>query len=340
MRRITKIALTLLLTAALLTPAGCGTGAEPVRVSRPALGTMVTIEAYGPSDAAVRAAIDRAFGEIALVEGQLDSYSATSAVAAVNATPFKWHRLPPDATDILDRVGALGVDDAFSPYLLGIVKLYDFGGEDRVPAAGEIGAALDAASISERDGELFRFMGASSTYAVPGLDFGGAAKGLALDRAREALRVDGAVTAAIVSAGSTTVTLGDKPDGEPWRVGVEDPRTADTIRAIAEWAGDGALSTSGDYQQYFERDGMRYHHILDPKTGSPARGTRSLTIVGRFSGLDSDILSTALFVEGPEAALAYAAEHDLGCYVVDGEGRTHLAPAPAETRISLIESSE
>jgi len=337
MRRTTSIALAMLLAVALLAPSGCSNGDRPVRVSRPALGTMVTIEAYGPSATAVRATIDEAFNQIAQLETQLDSYSTTSAIAAVNAAPFEWRQLPSDAVEILDRVQEMQVDGAFSPYLLGVVKLYDFDGSDRVPTAGAIGAALQTASMPERTGDLFRFVGISSTTAMPGLDFGGAAKGLALDRAREALAGSGDVTAAIVSAGSTTVTFGDKPDGEPWRVGVEDPREPGVVVAVAEWSGSAALSTSGDYQQYFERDGIRYHHILDPKTGTPAQGTRSLTIVGRFSGLDSDILSTALFVDGPEAALEYAADNELGCFIVDSEGRTHLAPAPAETGITLAD---
>src|SRR5690606_31696490 len=147
---------------------------------------------------------------------------------------------------------------------------YDFGGEGHVPTTGELSAALLTASIPERDGDRMRFAGISSSTAVPGLDFGGAAKGLALDRAREALRSHGGVTAALITAGSTTVTLGTKPDGEPWRIGVEDPREPGRIRVVAAWVGDGALSTSGDYQQYFERDGVWYHHILDPATGRPA----------------------------------------------------------------------
>jgi thiamine biosynthesis lipoprotein len=305
--------------------------------SRAVLGTYVTIEAYGEDKAAVRVAVDDAFEAIARVDTELDAYSETSTLAAFNATPFEWQTLPQDAVEILDSVDRLGVSGEFSPVLLGVVGLYDFGGAGHVPTDGELSSALLAASMPERDGDQMRFGGIASSYSLPGLDFGGAAKGLALDRAREALRASGSVTAAIVGAGSTTLTLGTKPGGDPWRVGIEDPRTTEVIRAVSEWTGDAALSTSGDYQQYFERGGVRYHHILDPRTGEPVRGTRSLSTVGRFSGLDSDILSTALFVSGPDAALAYAAENGLGCYVVDGEGRTRLAPAPAETGISLVE---
>ncbi len=330
--------LVLALAAVLMAVSGCG-DAPPMSVSRPALGTIVTIDAYGADESDVQEAIDAAFSAMAEVESQLDAYSPTSDIAEINADPFAWHELPEGATEILDAVERLRVSTTFSSTLLGVVKLYDFGGEGHVPTEGELSAALIASAMPERDGTRIRFAGLSSSYAVPGFDFGGAAKGLALDRARAALRDHGGVTAALISTGSTTVTLGTKPDGEPWRVGVEDPREPGTVRMVGEWTGDATLSTSGDYQQYFERGGVRYHHILDPRTGEPARGTQSLTVVGRISGTDSDILSTALFVSGPDAALAYARDHGLGVFVVDSEGRTRFAPAPANSGITLAEGS-
>lgn len=334
-RRITALALAL----ALVAPSGCASTPRPVSVSRPALGTIVTIDGYGTDQTAVRRAIDEAFATIADVEAALNAYSPTSTVAAFNATPFEWQELPQDARVILGAVDRLGVGDTFSPYLLGVERLYDFGGANRVPTDAELSAAVHAASMPERDGARMRFRRVANATGVPGLDFGGAAKGLAMEAARDVLRSSGAVTAALITAGSSTVTLGTKPDGKPWRIGVEDPRKQNVVRLIAEWTGEGSLSTSGDYQQYFERDGVRYHHILDPKTGAPARGTRSLTVVGRVSGTDSDILSTALFVDGPDAALAYAKRHGLGLFIIDSEGRTHLASAPADSAITLAEQA-
>lgn len=326
----------LLLATAL---AGCNDATKPVRVSRQALGTSVTIEAFGADEEAVSASVAAAFDAIARVDAELDAYDPTSTVSAFNARPFEWHAIPASVVEILDTVDALGVGDAFSPALFGVVQLYDFGGEGHVPTAGELSAALLSASILERDGDRMRFAGISSSTAEPGLDFGGAAKGLALDRAREALRANAAVTAALITAGSTTVTLGTKPDGEPWRIGVEDPRESGRVRAVASWTGDGALSTSGDYQQYFQRDGVWYHHILDPRTGRPVPGVRSLTVVGRISGLESDILSTALFVRGPVAAAVHAAENDLGLYLVDATGQAQLVPAPEAVGLDLTEQA-
>jgi thiamine biosynthesis lipoprotein len=315
--------------------AGCDGAVMPVRVSREALGTFVTVEAFGDDETAARDAVDSAFHAIASVQTELDAYDLRSAVAAFNASPFEWHTLPPSAVEILDAVDALAVEDVFSPALFGVVRLYDFGGEGHVPTDGERSAAVLAASLLERDGDRMRFAGISSSDALPGLDFGGAAKGLALDRAREALRSHGTVTAALITAGSTTVTLGTKPDGEPWRIGVEDPREAGRVRVVAAWTGDAALSTSGDYQQYFERDGAWYHHVLDPATGRPAAGVRSLTVVGRISGLESDILSTALFVRGLARAQETARANGAGLFVIDTSDRETLDEAPSGDGISL-----
>jgi len=326
-------ALILLLLATVLT--GCDSAARPVRVSHQALGTSVTIEAFGDDEQAARGAVEAAFEAIAGVQAELDAYDPQSALATFNAAPFEWHTLPASAVEILDAVETLGVGDAFSPALFGVVRLYDFGGEGHVPTEGELSAALVTASMPERDGDRMRFAGISSSTAIPGLDFGGAAKGLALDRAREALRSRGAVTAALITAGSTTVTLGTKPGGEPWRIGVEDPRQPGLVRVVAAWTGDGALSTSGDYQQYFERGDAWYHHILDPKTGRPASGVRSLTVAGRISGLDSDILSTALFVRGPARAREAARANGAGLFVIDASDRETIVQAPSGDGVSL-----
>lgn len=326
-----------------------GCSDKPVEVSREALGTVVSVTAYGEDEDAVTAAVEQAYAAMAAVEAQLDVYDQASALTQLNANPYQAAALPPDAIAILDQVNALGVSAEFSPTLLGVTRLYDFGGDGTVPNPDDLGLALQASKqfvrTPEGAGSFSRLaepdarLDAGGVLA-PGLDLGGAAKGLALDRARETLRASGAVTAAIISSGSSTVTLGSKPDGKAWRIGVEDPRDPDRIVATFAFEGDGALSTSGDYQQYFERDGRRYHHILHPATGRPAEGVRSLTVAGSsLSGLDSDILSTALFVRGGEEAESYASDHGLALFVVDAEGRALLVPAPADSGLSVDEKS-
>ena len=132
------------------------------------------------------------------------------------------------------------------------------------------------------------------------IDLGGIAKGHAVDRAIEILAAAG-VTQAIVAAGGDSRILGDRR-GRPWSVGVQHPREEEKMIAVLPLV-DTAVSTSGDYERYFERDGMRFHHILDPASGDSARGLRSVTIMGP-EGIFTDALSTAVFVLGADAGLA------------------------------------
>ena len=339
MRRAFVVSIIVVLSGALLVLAGCGD--EPVVVSREALGTVVTVTAYGEDEAAVTAAIEGAYAAMAAVETQLDAYDNASAVAQYNAKPYTPAALPADANVILDEIAALGIGADFSPTLLGVLRLYDFEGTPKVPADADLALAVAAANTFRRnpDGTVEFMRGDNPDTRLdaggllaPGLDFGGAAKGLALDRARESLKASGAVTAAIISSGSSTVTFGTKPDGSDWVIGIEDPRDPEEIVATFTFEADGALSTSGDYQRYFEQDGRRYHHILHPSTGRPADGLRSLTVAGTsLSGLGTDILSTALFVMGPGEAQEWATDHGVAIYAVDTGGRALVVPAPDDS---------
>jgi thiamine biosynthesis lipoprotein ApbE len=300
------------------------------------------------------------------VYGGEDAEPGTCGTAArINRMPYEWSPLPAEAQAVLARTQDLEVEAVFSPSLFGVQRLYEFEKGGTVPDADDLAAAVEAAASFETreadgvvDGRFAPPAGGQASAApdtdppapsasatgtatdsapaggpVPtvGVDFGGAAKGLGLDRAVAALRESGAVDAAVVSAGSTTIAIGDKPDGSPWKIGIEDPRDPESVVSVVEGTGDLIVSTSGDYQRYFEIDGTRYHHILDPSTGMPARGLRSLTVVGAGSGLDSDILSTALFVMGTERAAGYAERRELGLYAIDGEGRARITPGPDDS---------
>jgi len=304
------------LIAAVIVLSGCTRVSEPLRDSRESLGTFVGVTAYIAKDAdaaAARDALDDAYAEMAQVESVLDAHNSDSAIVRHRGPETT---LPAEAKEVLSAVESLGVGEEFSAYLFEVVSLYDFEGGGRVPTDAELAAALDR----------------------PRFDFGGAAKGLALDRAAGSLQGSSEVGAALITAGSTTVTFGSKPDGEPWRVAIEDPRNPDTTIGTIEADGDVTVSTSGDYQRYFERDGMRYHHILDPATGLPARGMRSLTVIGAKSGLDSDILSTALFVMGQDRATSYARDNGLGLVIVDDKGRVHAVPGPENAEWRVVET--
>ncbi len=326
---LVSVALALAVATVAMT-SGC-TDEQPVRASRGLLGTAIGLTVYGDASKA-RQATELAFREMRKVEAQLDPYDERSAISAVNRDPFNEHTLPPDAVVVLDAIDRMGISQQFSPTLWDITRMYDFGDEGSVPATAAVARSLAWAAGLHRDGDRVRFEQLPRfplERTAPGFDFGGAAKGLALDRGAAALSAERAVDGALLSAGSSTLTFGRKPDGTPWTVGIEDPRDGSKVMTVIKVSRDDtfSVSTSGDYQTYFERGGVRYHHILDPATGRPARGTRSLTVFGTMPGMDSDVLSTALFVMGPTRALQFARYVGFGVYVIDAEGRaTHYLP--------------
>jgi thiamine biosynthesis lipoprotein len=135
------------------------------------------------------------------------------------------------------------------------------------------------------------------------LDLGAAAKGYAVDRAVVLLRGLG-VAAGLIEAGGDIRYWGEKPDGSPWRFGIQHPRKPEKYFEVED-LGLAAIATSGDYEQYFEQGGRRYHHILNPRNGWPAQGLISATVWAQ-TAMDADILSTAVFVLGPNAGLQLA----------------------------------
>ena len=134
------------------------------------------------------------------------------------------------------------------------------------------------------------------------MDLGGIAKGYATDMAAKKIR-DLGIKNALINAGGNVFAIGSKPDGQPWRIGIQDPRDANSVVAIVK-VSDRAVVSSGDYQRYFEQDGVRYHHIIDPASGKQARSVMGTTII-MDNSTDADILSTTMFVLGPAKGMAF-----------------------------------
>ncbi len=158
------------------------------------------------------------------------------------------------------------------------------------------------------------------------LDFGAYLKGYGVDLAIEALQQLG-IAHAIVNAGGDLRAIGRRGE-RPWRVGIRDPRGPGVLASL-QIEGDECVFTSGDYERYFDHEGVRYHHILDPRTGYPARGTTSVTVV-HGSGAAADAAATALFIAGPErwreTARAMGIEHVM---LVDAAGKVWATPGLA-----------
>ena len=155
------------------------------------------------------------------------------------------------------------------------------------------------------------------------LDLGAVAKGYAGQRCADALEDQG--VAAILTLGGNVQTVGRKPDGTDWQVGIADPDAPETSLAVLQLRGTNSIVTSGGYQRYFTENGQRYHHILDPATGRPAdSGLASVTIVAK-DGLLADALSTALFVMGLDEAAAFWQESDdFEAVLIDAQGQGYV----------------
>ena len=154
------------------------------------------------------------------------------------------------------------------------------------------------------------------------IDLGGIAKGYAVDRAIDILLSQG-IEHASVSAGGDSRIIGDRR-GKPWVVGVQDPRDEEKMSAILPLV-DTAVSTSGDYERYFEEEGVRFHHILDPSTGKSATGSWSVTILGPEATL-TDALSTSVFVLGPDKGLELINRlPGIDAILIDPQGRLRFS---------------
>lgn len=156
------------------------------------------------------------------------------------------------------------------------------------------------------------------------LDLGAVGKGIALDEIRKYLKQKDNVVPAVISVGGSVVTYGSKPDGNPWRVGIVNPLNSSENIGYLELEGEWCVSTSGDYERYVEIDGVRYHHIIDPKTGYPAdSGVRGVTILSK-DGLLSDAMSTACFILGKEKGFVLAETMGVEALFVGTDGELSM----------------
>jgi len=163
------------------------------------------------------------------------------------------------------------------------------------------------------------------------IDPGGIAKGYAIDRAFKTLTSLGYKNL-IVNAGGDLRTGGLK-NNQPWSIGIQHPRLTEKLMATLSGSGS-AIATSGDYEKYFLHQGKRYHHILNPKTGFPAEGCQSVTVLGK-EATTADAMATAVFVLGPEKGYALCQKiANVECLIVDGEGKPVMTPGLKE-RISF-----
>lgn len=266
-----------------------------------AMDTLMSFTAYGPQG---ETAVETAAKEVVRLDGLLSVTGESSEVWALNHAQGEPVKMGEDAIALLTAAQSLGqaTGGALDVTMYPLVKAWGFTtGSYQIPDEDTISALLENTGYD-------RIAIDGDTVTLPQgmeVDFGALAKGYAGEKCVKLLREQG-VTSAILRLSGNIQTIGAKPDGSPWRIAIRDPESADSsgYLGVLELV-DQAAVTSGNYERYFEADGVRYCHIMDPATGAPTQNSlTSVTIVGD-SGTTCDGLSTALFVMGRDRALDY-----------------------------------
>lgn len=283
------------------------------------MGTRVAVELWCEDAALAARAMAAVMAEMRRTDDLMSTYKPESQLSAVNAHAFERAvQVDPEIVDVVAKSLELSrlSGGAFDITYASVGYLYDFRARRR-PSAGQLSAALPAVDYRQvevdRERSTIRFLRRGVR-----IDLGGIAKGRAVDRSVEILRAMG-IEHAMVNAGGDTRLLGDRR-GKPWIVGVRDPRNEGRMVTRLPLENE-AISTSGDYERYFEEEGIRYHHILVPGTGDAARELRSATVIGPDATL-TDGLSTAVFVLGVERGMELIGRlPGVEAVLVDGQGR-------------------
>jgi len=300
---------------------------EPVVVKRAQMqmGTLVSITVVARNEAVAHAAATAGFAEIRRLEGLLSTWISTSELSWVNASAgIKPIHVSTETLTVVHRAmqAAEMTDGGFNIAIGPAIEAWSVTDGQRIPKESELDALrplvdLQAVHIDVRKQTIYL------DKAGMRIDVGGIGKGYAADQAVEALRRAGAI-AGVVALSGDIKTFGRLPGGKRFPVGIQHPRKDGSVLAWIDLQ-DEAISTAGDYERFFERDGVRYHHILDPRTLQPARGCQSVTVVAR-EGIWADGLDTGIFVMGVELGMQLVeALPDVEAIIVDSDGHLHVS---------------
>jgi thiamine biosynthesis lipoprotein len=287
--------------------------------ARPMMGTEVSVYLWSDDPELGAAAVEEVFAEAARIENLMSTYMEDSEISVVNRLAAKEPVvIGEELFDLIQRsldisVLTLG---AFDITYDSVGKYYDFRAHRR-PDAETIEA--ERANIDYHFVELDRPT-LTVRFSREGvrINLGGIAKGYVVERGIDLLRSQG-IRHAIVTAGGDSRLLGDRR-GRPWMVGIRDPRQDGEV-AMSIPLVDEAISTSGDYERYFDEDGVRYHHIIEPSSGTPAGGVHSATVIGPDAVI-TDALSTSVFVMGVDRGLTMISTlPDYESIVIDADGQ-------------------
>jgi thiamine biosynthesis lipoprotein len=297
-----------LASAAALSIVSLGSASQPAHYqgSRVSMACTYAIDAYGPDPDALPRIVNDAFDEVDRIDRLMSNYKADSPLSAINRNAAS----RPVAVDaeLFDFLTTSlrytrESDGAFDITVGPLIKAWGFfQGDGHVPEDADLRAARHVVGASH---VILNAGDKTVRFDRPGveLDLGGIAKGYAVDRVVTRLRDRGVVAALVSAGGSTVYGLGAPPDHEAWDVQIQDPVDAQRS-ALTVPLTDRALSIAGTSEKFFEAGGVRYSHIMDPRTGRPVQGILSVAVLAP-TGTAGDALDDAFFVMGVERARMY-----------------------------------
>lgn len=306
--------------------------ATRVSLEDKAMGTHIVLAAFTTpelDEVTLRPKLEKALAEIRRLEGLMTTWRDDSEISRINAAAGKSavvvgaETLAVIQKSLWMSERSEGVFDISFEAMHGVWK-FDQDHDEKIPAKGAVDRArrlIDYRKIkvdSDKSSVMLEKAGMR-------MSLGGIAKGYAVDAAARALEQE-RLPSYFVQAGGDLYVKGRKPDGAPWRVGVRDPRGRDAgdYFAMLE-VEDHAFSTAGDYERSFIKDGKRYHHILDPRTGYPSTATRSVTIWAK-DAFTADAIDDAVFILGAEKGLALVESiEDCGAVIVDAHNKVWIS---------------
>ncbi len=294
-------------------------------------GTLVEVSVYGAPEAQTQRALTAVMARFDTLHRTLHAWQP-SDLSRLNTALAHGQRAPvsPELASMLRDAQALSVQsgDLFNPAIGGLIALWGFHTDAPQPHFPDAAAIARWVKDAPRMRDLHIEQNTVwSDNPTVQLDLGGYAKGAALDEAVHILKAQG-IHNALVNIGGNVIALGTHGE-RPWRVGIQHPRKPGTLATLDLLDGE-AIGTSGDYQRYFEVAGRRYSHLIDPRTGRPATGMQSVSVLvaGKRAGTRSDAWSKPLFIDGAGHLAEHAVRMGVIDYLaVDANGQIHASPA-------------
>jgi len=285
------------------------------------MGTLVTITTVASTKEEAQVSIDAGFHEIKRLEQLLSTWIPTSELSQVNAAAGRTPVVVSQETlELIDRSLEMArlTDGGFNIALGPAVEAWSVTERQRVPSQVELDQIRPLV-----DWSVIQLHRSARTIFLPQagmrIDVGGIGKGYAADRAVGVMKRAGARGGVVALSGDIR-TFGDLPGMKGFPVGIRHPRQEGMLVATMDLKNE-AISTAGDYERYFEQEGIRYHHILDPTSLEPARKCQSVTVIAA-EGMVADGLDTGIFVMGPEKGMALVEQlPDVEAVIIDDQGR-------------------